>query len=372
MKDYYKILGVERGASETEIKKAYRRLAHEYHPDKPGGDEKKFKEINEAYQVLSDSQKKSQYDRFGAAEPMGGFPGGGPFTWGAGAPGQSWEGFGFPQGDAQGFGDFTDLNDIFENLFGGMGGRTKRRTYERGSDLEIHEEITLEESFRGVVKELKLKTLAKCVGCNGKGADPAAGFKTCAVCGGQGEIREQRRTFFGSFSQVKTCEICKGVGQIPNKVCAACKGNGRVSAAQNLKIEILPGIEDGQLIKVKGAGEAGERGMAAGDLYVRVRVKPHHIFERNGNDLIIKKEIDFWGILLGRKLELPTISGGKISVEIPPHFNLKEKMRIPGEGMPRFGSYGRGDLLVNFAIKAPKKISPKNKKILEDLEKEEK
>ena len=369
-RDYYKILGVNKGASEEEIKKAYRALAHKYHPDKSGGDEAKFKEINEAYQVLSNKAKREQYDRFGTAEPFGGFGGGQGPVWGGqyGAP--NWEGFG-GFGDGQNFGEFGDLGDIFESFFEGLGVKPRRRTYERGSDLEILAEITLEEAFRGVTKDLKMETFLRCVHCKGQGADASAGFAACSVCGGQGEIREQRRTFFGSFSQVKPCEKCRGTGQIPNKICAYCKGSGRVSGERAVRVEILPGVEDGQLIKIKEGSEAGERGTAVGDLYVKVRVKPHSVFERKGGDLLVKKELKFFALLLGEKIEIPTVSGGKINVEIPAHFNLKENLRVPGEGMPRFGSYGRGDLLVNFIIRAPKKPSAKTKKILEELEGEE-
>jgi molecular chaperone DnaJ len=372
-KDYYKTLGVSKDASEEEIKRAYRRLAHEYHPDKAHGDEKKFKEINEAYQVLSDRMKRAQYDRFGTAEPGAGFSWGGVGPeWGGFPPGGvGWEGFGFPGGEGGNYSDFGDLGDIFESFFEGLGVKPRRRTYERGADLETVEEITLEETFRGVIKDLKIKTSLRCEHCKGQGSDASAGFTTCSVCGGQGEIREQSRTFFGTFSQVKVCSKCNGSGQIPNKICSYCKGSGKIAGEREAKVEILPGVEDGQLIKIKGMGEAGERDTAAGDLYVRVRVRPHPVFERRGNDLIVKKDLKVFDLLLSRKIEIPTISGGKISVEIPAHFNLKENLRIPGEGLPRFASYGRGDLLVNFIVKAPKKLSAKAEKILEELEKEE-
>ncbi len=361
-KDYYKVLGVSQSASEEEIKKAYRRLAHQYHPDKSGGDEAKFKEINEAYQVLSDREKRSRYDRFGTAEPFGGWgsPGGGV------PPG--WDFGGFPGGDYgwEVHGDVGDLGDIFETFFEGLGVRPKRQTYRRGSDLEVAEEITLEEAFRGTVKDLRVRTSVLCSACKGQGGDAAAGFKTCAVCKGQGEIREEKRTFFGSFSQIKTCSECRGTGQIPNKVCSVCEGKGAVPGERKVQVEILPGVENDQIIKVKGAGEAGERGTAAGDLYVRIRVKPHHSFRREGDDLVVRKEIGALDLLLGRKIEISTIGGGKIHAEVPAGFDLKENLRIPGEGMPRFGSFGRGDLLVDFMIKAPKKPGTKLKKLLEE------
>jgi molecular chaperone DnaJ len=366
-KDYYNILGVAKAATEDEIKKAYRKLAHQYHPDKPGGDEKKFKEINEAYQVLSDKTKRTQYDRFGTADFGAGA--GGPQWGGFGAGGipPNWEGFGF---DPQNFGDMGDLGDVFESFFEGLGVRPQRKTYERGSDLELQEQITLEEAFKGVTKNLKLRMLAQCEKCKGKGAEAGTGFEKCTTCDGRGQVREQRRTFFGNFAQVKTCAKCHGTGEIPKKACAVCKGSGRVEAERDVRVELLPGIEDNQLIKIKGMGEAGERGTASGDLYVRVRVRPHNLFERHGVNLMVPYELNLVNVLLGKKIEVPTISGGKVAVEIPANFNLKDHLRIAGEGMPRFGSYGRGDLLVNFIIKAPKHPGSKAKKLLEDLEKE--
>lgn len=363
-KDYYNILGVTKSASPEEIKKAYRKLAHQYHPDKTGGDDKKFKEINEAYQVLSDENKRAQYDRFGTADPAGGFHGA---QWGGVPP--NWEGFGFDPNNMQDMGDF---GDIFESIFEGFGVRPRRKTYEKGADLEIRAEITLEEAFRGVVKTLKLRTYVQCAKCKGKGAEAGSDFEKCATCDGRGEIREQRRTFFGSFSQVKTCEKCHGSGEVPKKACSICKGSGRVEADRDIAVEILPGIEDNQIIKIKNGGEAGERGTATGDLYVRVHVKQHHLFERHGNDLIAPKELKVLDLLLGKKIDVSTISGGKILVEIPSGFNVKENLRIPGQGMPHFAgssfSGGRGDLLVSFIIKAPKKPSSKAKHLLEELE----
>jgi len=356
MKDYYKILGVDKSASQEEIKKAYRRLAHKYHPDKKGGDEGKFKEINEAYQILSDGEKKARYDKFGTAEPFGGgFGGSDPFGGG----------FGFDPGM---YSDFGDLGDIFDSIFEGMGVRPRRRTYNRGSDIESSLEITLEEAFRGVIKEVLIKTFIRCDVCGGRGADKDAGSKECSVCGGQGEVREQSRTFFGSFYQVKPCKECRGVGQIPNRPCSKCDGLGRKKSERKVSIEILPGIQGGQIIKIKGAGEAGERGATEGDLYIRIRIQPHNLFERRGDDLIVKKEIRISDLLLGRKLKVPTISGGAVNVEIPTHFNLREDLKIKGEGMPHFGNLGRGDLLVNFTIKVPRKLSTKAKKVFEELE----
>jgi molecular chaperone DnaJ len=374
MKDYYSILGVQKTASGEEVKKAYRKLAHQYHPDKAGGNEAKFKEINEAYQVLSDKNKRTQYDRFGTADPMGGFGGGNPgagggfgganVQWGAGFPG----GAGF---DPSQFGDMGDFGDLFESFFGGMGGQPRRKTYEKGSDLEVQEQITLEEAFTGTIKTVRLRMLVQCERCGGKGAELGSGFEKCSTCDGQGQVREQRRTFFGSFSQVKPCTKCHGTGEVPKKPCGACRGAGRVESSREIKIDIVAGIDDNQIIKVKGMGEAGERGTAAGDLYVRVRVRPHAAFARRSADLVVTKELKLVDVLLGKAIAVPVISGGTITVEIPAGFNLKENLRISGQGMPHIGSRARGDLLVNFVIKAPKKPSAQAKELLEKFEKEQ-
>jgi len=367
-KDYYNILGIGKNASEDDIKKAYRKLAHQYHPDKTGGDDKKFKEINEAYQVLSDKNKRAQYDRFGTADPMGGFGAGGfnGAQWAGGVP-PGFEGFGF---GGAGFDprNMGDLGDMMESIFEGFGVGPRRKTYEKGADLEVQEEITLEEAFRGITKNLKLRMLVQCEKCKGKGAEPGSGFEKCATCDGRGEIRVEKRSFFGSFSQVAACTKCHGTGEVPKKACTTCKGSGRVDANRDIRIEILPGIDDNQLIQIRGAGEAGERGTAAGDLYVRVRVRPHSVFERHGANLVVSRELKVVDLLLGRKVEVPTVAGGKLSVEVPAGFNLKENLRIPNEGMPHFNSYGRGDLYVSFVIKAPKKLDGKAKKALEEAE----
>lgn len=360
-RDYYNILGVAKGASEDEIKKAYRRLAHKYHPDKGGGDEEKFKEINEAYHVLSSKEKRAQYDRFGKVFDGGFSAGGGP------ASGWDFRGFGDGFGfDPSQFEDLGNIGDIFDAFFEGLGVR-KRRAYKRGSDLELIQEITLEEAFSGTNKNLKYKTFIACQKCSGLGHFPDEGFKNCSVCDGRGEIRESRSTIFGSFSQIRPCAKCAGSGQLPNKICGFCSGVGRVVGEKEVEISIAPGIVDGQLIKVPKAGERGERGAGAGDLYARIKIKPHPIFRRDGNDLLIKKEISVVDTLLDKKIEIPTIDGKKAEVEIPPGFNLKDRIVIAGEGMSRFANYGRGNLLVELEVKTPKKLSAKAKKLLEDL-----
>ncbi|MEK7115015.1 MAG: DnaJ C-terminal domain-containing protein [Patescibacteria group bacterium] len=348
-KDYYKILGVEKSANEEDIKKAYRRLAHQFHPDRPSGDEKKFKEINEAYQILSDKDKRNQYDRFGGADP--GF------------------GFGFDPGSIN-FEDLGNMGDVFDMFFEGLGVKRKRRAYQRGADLEMEQTISLEDAFHGLETKIKFKTFDICKECNGVGHFPKEGLTQCSACSGRGEIKENRNTFFGSFSQVKTCGKCFGSGQVPNKICKACSSAGRIKAEKEIKVNIVPGIADGQIIKVAKAGEAGERGAEKGDLYIRVRVKPHSEFTREGENLLVKKELNLIDILLGNKISVKTISGGPLNIEIPENYNLNEPYKVRGEGMLRLGGYGRGDLFIQFEVRTPKKINAKVKKTLDELQKE--
>lgn len=359
MKDYYKILGIEKSASEEEIKKAYHKLAHQYHPDKASGNADKFKEVNEAYQILSNKDKRSQYDRFGRVFD-------GNFS-AQGGPASGWEfGFGFDPSNLE---DLSGISDIFDAFFEGLGVR-KRKSYQRGSDIEVVQELTLEEAFRSTEKKIRTKVFVPCTDCNALGYFADSGLSECSTCSGRGEIKESRSTFFGSFSQVRSCPKCGGSGQIPNKLCSNCKGAGRIISQKELDIEIAAGVSDEQLIKLPKSGEAGQRGAEPGDLYVRIKIAPHKIFTRQGNDLFVKKEINLLEVLLGTKIEIPTIGGNKIFVEIPANLNLKEKFKISGEGMTKFGGLGRGDLYVDWEIKTPKKLNAKAKKILDDLKKE--
>lgn len=356
MSDYYKTLGVEKNASDEDIKKAYRKLAHQHHPDKTGGDERKFKEINEAYQVLSNKEKRAQYDRFGRTfDGRGGNPFGG--------------GFGFDFDPSQ-FADFGNIGDIFGDIFEGLGVRRPRKTYNRGSDLETHLDITLEEVFTGAKKNISINTFLSCEACSGAGHFAKEGFTACAVCDGRGEIKETQNTFFGAFARVKTCDKCRGLGKIPKKICGSCSGAGRLRGMRELTINLAPGIADSQIIKITGGGEAGERGALTGDLYVGVRVKPHAVFSRAGDDLIVKKSISLIDVLLGKPIVINTIGGKIIEVKIPEDWNVKEKLKVAGEGMPRFSSFGRGNLYIDFDIKTPKRLSSAAKKLLEDLGKE--
>lgn len=366
-KDYYQILGVNKDASQEQLKEAYRKMAHKYHPDKSGGDEKKFKEINEAYQILSNPQKRAQYDQFGDAFANMGQ--GGYSSYGQGNPFAGFDFSGFTQGNMGG--DFGDFGDIFETFFGG-GGRNKSGTHRKrkGPDLQTIQEITLEEAFRGTNKEISYTVFIKCKNCSGLGHIEKEGFDKCTNCGGKGEVKEIKQTFFGQFAQVRICPKCDGLGKIPKKICHECSGSGKIKEKKKLNFLIEPGINDGQIIKISGAGEAGEKGAETGDLYVRIKILPHPIFHRMENDLILKKEVRLTDILLGKHIEIPVISGGKVNIEIPENFILQERLAIPNEGMPKQGGRGRGNLYIEFKTKTPKKINSKAKKILEELEKE--
>lgn len=344
-KDYYQILGVDKAASAEEIKKAYRKLAHQYHPDKAGGNEAKFKEINEAYQMLSHQEKRAQYDRFG----------------------HGFDGFNF-NFDPHSFDDLHNISDIFDAFFEGVGVRKKRRTYRRGADVEISFSLTLEDAFRGAEKTLSAHSFIACAGCDGKGYDVAAGTEHCKACDGRGEIRENKATFFGNFTQVKECEKCYATGEMPKVVCKRCKGSGRVRGEREISFRIVPGIADGQIVKLAKMGEAGERGADPGDLYVRIRITPHPVFARKGNDLFIAHEAKVTDVLLGKKIEIPTISGGTVRVVFPGGFRIGDNITIPGEGMPLFGTLQRGYLYIMLTLKTPKKISAKAKKLLEELD----
>ena len=367
-KDYYKILGINRSANEEEIKRAFHRLAHQYHPDKNKGDGEKFKEINEAYQVLSSKEKRTQYDRFGQVfegAQFGDKPFGFDFS-ARGGPASGWE-FGF---DPSNFGDAQDISEIFDAFFEGAGLRRKRRIYERGADLETLVELTLEEAFRGVFKNLNFSRFLACQKCAGLGYFSKEGVIPCIACNGRGEIRESRRGFFGSFTKVVACEKCLGTGQRPNHPCSDCQSSGRLKAKVEVKVEISPGVENGQIIKIVNGGDAGARGGAKGDLYVQIKIKPHSLFERRGPDLYLQKEISLLDVLLDKKIAAQTIGGNILSFHLPNNVNLVDQIRIPGEGMPRFNASGRGDLYVKLVIKQPKKLSAKTKKLLEELGKE--
>jgi molecular chaperone DnaJ len=364
-KNYYDILGVPKGSSDDEIKKAYRKLAHKYHPDKSGGDEAKFKEINEAYQVLSDKAKRSQYDQFGQTFNQGGSGGQGGFSGGG------FEGFDFGdifnQARQGGGGDFEfggDFSDIFSDIFGGGGTRGRRKA--RGRDIQVDLEIDFSEMVKGAQREVRLYKNAVCDRCHGTGAEPGTGEKICPTCKGAGRIQTSRRSIFGTFSQVSECPECHGAGTVPEKICSKCKGAGSVKEEQRITVGIPAGIENGQTISMQGQGEAGGRGVQAGDLYVTVHVRPHAKFERKGQDILSSEYISFSTAVLGGKIEIETIDGSLI-LKIPSGTKSGETFRVKEKGVPELHGRGRGSQLVKVVIETPKNLSREQRDLIEKL-----
>lgn len=351
MEDYYKILGIEKSASKEAVKKAFRELAHKYHPDKNEGDGEKFKKINEAYQVLSDDEKRRQYDQFGRVFSPG--------AQGQGGNAWSWD---FDMG---GLDDFSDLGEIFNSFFEDLGVRQKRRTYNRGADIELTVDITLEEAQKGRVVDLEYNTLVACQTCDGRGHGEKTKMKQCDYCNGRGEIQESRNTFFGNFARVTVCRVCKGLGQVPEKSCSTCKGNGHIKGKKKVSVEIRPAVTSGQIIRIKGMGETGEHKAGAGDLYVRINVKHHLVFERHGNDLVRSVKVNIIDVILGTEISIGTLDGKTVDVKIPANFNLNDTLGIKGGGMVR-GS----DLIVRLEVTTPKKLSAKAKKLIDKLREE--
>ncbi len=357
--DYYEILGVTKSASQDEIKKAFHKLAHKYHPDK-GGDEKKFKEINEAYQVLSDAQKRAQYDQFGAGfEQMGGQGGASDFNW-------AWQNQNINV-------DFEDLGDVFENFFSFGGGGARRATkkdVKKGKGIQVDIEIALEDTLRQTSRQITLEKLIICHRCHGNGAEPGTKINECVMCRGQGQVQEVKRTILGSYTTFATCPECKGDGTKPEKSCNVCKGEGRVKGQETIDISIPAGIDNNQAIEVEGKGDAGKKGGKAGNLYVRIFVKKHPLFLRKEDDVYVSQEISYSQAILGDEIEVPAIEGTHILLKVPQGTESGKVLRISGKGIPHFGSYGRGNMYVELVIRTPKKISRKQKDLLNELKKE--
>ena len=362
MEDYYKTLGVEKNASDDEIKKAFRKLAHKYHPDKKGGDEKKFKEINQAYQVLSDKTKRQQYNQFGqnfeqagAGQGAGGFSGFSGFQ-GFGGNQEGFEGF-----SAQGS---SGWEDIFSDVFGG-GSRTGARQ-KTGQDIQADVEISFEEMVNGARRELKLYKSVICPACGGSGGEPGSKEETCAKCKGTGQIKKTIKSFFGTFVQASVCPACRGKGKTFSQKCRKCGGDGRVKEYQNIEVEIPAGIQNGQTISLRGQGEAGELGAPAGDLYITVRVKSHNKLERENDNIISSEEITFSQAALGDKIEVETI-GEKLKMKIPSGTQSGEVFRIRGKGIPHLDGRGKGDHLVKIIVKTPQRLSREQKRLMKEL-----
>ncbi|MCM8710403.1 molecular chaperone DnaJ [Clostridium sp. SYSU_GA19001] len=344
-KDYYEVLGLQKGASDDEIKKAFRKLAIKYHPDKNQGNkeaEEKFKEINEAYQVLSDPEKKAQYDQFGTTD----FSGGGGFQGG------------FDFSDIGGFGD------IFESFFGGGFGAGRRRNGpERGADIEYSLNLTFEEAVFGAEKEIAVNRYERCETCSGNGSKPGTSPKTCDKCNGSGQVRVQRNTPLGSFVSVNTCDKCGGKGKLITDPCPTCKGTGKERKHRKIKINVPAGVDTGNVIPLRGHGEHGVNGGPPGDLYVNIRVSSHPTFKRKGFDIYIDRHISFAKAALGCELKVPTVDG-EVKYEVPAGTQPGTVFRLKGKGVPRVNSSGRGDQYVNIIVDIPKTLNEKQKEAL--------
>ncbi len=353
-RDFYEVLGLKKGASDDEIKKAFRKMAMKYHPDKNPGDkvaEEKFKEVNEAYSVLSDPDKKSKYDRFGHAgvDPNAGFGGGG---FGGGA------------------GGFEDIFDIFGNMFGGgFGGGTQSRRRNgpmKGRDLQKAITITFEEAAFGTKKEIQLNKYVKCGTCNGEGNKPGTEKKTCPKCNGTGQVHTVQRTPFGQFQSTGPCDQCGGKGKIIDTPCQDCGGTGKIRKNIKINIDIPAGVDNDSVIPIRGQGEPGENGGPNGDLYVVITVRPHDMFKRKGSDLYLDIPIAFNQAALGDDITVPTLDG-KVSYKVPAGTQPNTVFRLKGKGVRDIRSGRMGDLYVKVILEVPTKLNSKQKKAIEEM-----
>ncbi|MBT9258720.1 MAG: molecular chaperone DnaJ [Clostridiales bacterium] len=347
MKDYYEILGVPPDADAETIKKAYRRLARQYHPDARPGDpeaEARFKEINEAYQVLGDPQKRAQYDRMreAGASGFGGFQG---F--------QGFEGF-------QGFDPFADLGDLFESFFGGG---PRPRGPQRGADLELQVEVDLEDAYQGTSRSIRVRRLEICPTCHGSGAAPGTHPRTCHVCGGRGRVRVMRQALLGTMAVETVCPQCHGTGQEIDQPCPTCRGDGRVEQVRTLEVKIPPGVDDGMRLRLRGQGHAGSRPGYEGDLFVRVKVKSHPLFRREGPHLYLDLPLPYPTLVLGGTASVPTLEGDE-TLQVPPGTPDGHVFQLKGKGMPHIRTRARGDLYVTVRVAIPKKLSDEEKQLL--------
>ncbi|MGM0436985.1 MAG: molecular chaperone DnaJ [Bacillota bacterium] len=347
-KDYYEILGVDKDASQKEIKKAYRKLAKKYHPDMNKDDSdtsEKFKEISEAYEILSDPDKRKRYDRYGHS-------------------GINDDDFNFDDFAQGGFGGFEDIFDMF---FGGRSGRgSRRRGPRKGSDLQYRMEITFEEAAFGAEKEITIPRTETCETCGGNGAKPGTDVKTCPKCDGTGQMRVSQRTPFGQFTQTKTCDRCGGTGKIVKTPCPDCNGTGKQRRHRNLTVNIPAGVQDGNRLRMAGEGEAGEKGAPSGDLYIIISVKEHEIFDRKGDDIYCEVPINFVQATLGDEIKVPTLDG-KVKFTIPEGTQPGTTFRLKNKGIPHLNGRGRGDEYIKTKVIIPKHLSQEQKDLLKEF-----
>lgn len=366
-KDYYKVLGVDKNATEADIKKAFSKLAHQHHPDKKGGDEAKFKEVNEAYQVLKDKEKRAKYDQFGSADgnPFSG--GGNPFSGGYGG---SWQnasqGFGGFQNGGVNF-DFGDLGDIFGDIFSGGRGssRSSGRRKSKGSDLQTEINISFEEAVFGTEKTINLNKKIICDNCHGEGGTDT---KICPKCGGNGQVRIQQDTFFGTFQSVAQCPDCDGTGKIIKNVCSRCSGSGYTKGVESIKVKIPAGIDNDQTLKLSGKGEAGGKGRASGDLFIKIKVQKSLKFDRVGDNIKSNLKLKYSQIIKGDKVEVDTVDG-PIRLKIPPFTPSGKVFVLKDKGVYKLNSRGRGDHFVTVKLDLPNSLTREQKKLIDDLEK---
>lgn len=348
-RDYYEVLGVPRNATQEEIKQAYRRLARQYHPDvnKSPDAEEKFKEINEAYQVLSDPEKRRQYDLFGHAGVTGGAAQGGARV------------------DFD-FTDFPDITEIFEEFFGfpGFGTRRRQRRVERGSDIQVDVTLTFQEAVFGTEKVIEVPRWEPCPRCRGTRTEPGTRPARCPQCGGRGEVQYVQDSLFGRFVRVSVCPRCNGEGVVITTPCQECGGRGVVRRTRKVAVDIPPGVDDGTLVRLKGEGELGRNGGPPGDLYVRVQVQPHPLFKREGKNILLDLPINVAQAALGDEVEIPTIDGTTVKLTIPPGTQYGQTFRIRGKGAPDVRNPNRrGDMLVTVRVVVPKKLTPEQKEL---------
>lgn len=351
-KNYYEVLGVDKKATKDDIKKAFRKLAQKHHPDK-GGDESKFKEITEAYSILGDERKRREYDSYGQTFAGSGGPAGG-------FGGFDFSGF---QGFQGAGGVEFDLSDLFGDIMGARGGRHVRR----GRDISIDIELTFRESIEGVKREVLIAKIGTCDVCSGSGAKPGSAMKACATCNGAGKIHETRNSPLGAFTSVRTCPTCEGQGQIPEEKCKNCDGHGILRKQEAVKIDVPKGLDSGEMIRMPGKGEAVKGGVS-GDLYIKVHVKPHPVFKKDGAHIVMDMPLKLTDALLGTTVTIETITGNQLEVKVPPMNKTEETLRIRGKGVQY--EDGAGDLLIRITTTLPKKLSGKAKKAIEALKSE--
>lgn len=370
-RDYYEVLGVNKNATDDELKKAYRKLAKKYHPDANPDNkaeaEAKFKEVNEAYETLSDPQKRRMYDQFGPDGPQG-------FGGGAGGPFGGQNGYySYTSSGFDGFGDFGDLGDIFSSIFGGgFGGRSNNRKQNgprKGADLNLHMDITFEQSFLGVEKEIIINRNEECNNCHGTGAKPGTSVTKCPTCNGTGQVRQVQNTILGQMQTTRTCAECHGTGEIIKEPCEVCRGKGTVRKQPKIKVKIPAGIDDGQTVVLRGEGEPGEKGGPKGDLYITVRIKKHSIFTRKGNNVLCDIPITITQAALGAELEIPMVDGNKEKYKIPEGTQTGTKFTIRNKGFKAVNSNSVGDFIFNVVVQTPKRLSKEQRELLVQLAK---